>query len=862
MRVYALLLHLLPAALREEYGAELTATFARQLAASHGAARAWAWLGGLADVAATAVRAHADLTWQDLRDTARTCRRNPGFAAAVVAVSALGVGATTAAFSVADHVLVRPLPFADADRLVKLWQDQSYRGYSRMELSPGNYEDWRRQSHAFASMAAFTSNSVNVMTSAGPLRLDAAFVTPGLFETLGVSAALGRTFISADERDASTRPVVLSDRVWHTTFGGRPDVLGMAVALNGEGHVVVGVMPRGFDFPRRDSDVWLPLTFVPDDLADRSNVYLQAIARLRPGVALPEARAELKVIAEGLARAFPEANERTGAAVIQLRDEVSRQSRLMLMALVGASACVLLIACANLASLLLARAVQRQRELTVRVAMGARPLRLARQLLTESLGLSAAGGILGVALALAAVPAAAALVPTSLPIAEAPSADLRMLAVAALATLVTGLGFGLVPAWRIGRGAAAGEFRHGSRVFGSGATERLRASFVVVEVAAAVVLLVAVGLFLRALWRVQDVNPGFQGEGVLTARTALPMPKYEVTATREQLYARILADVRALPGVTSAAYTSFLPMVMRGGIWPVLTATSAAPTEARMASVRYVTPDYFATLRIPLLRGRDVALSDTQTSQYVAVVSQSFASAHWPDRDPLGQHFSTALQERVVVGVVGDVRVRGLERESEPQVYLPSPQVPDGGIIFYVPKDLVIRTAGAPAALVPAVRAAVNRADPEQPLSDVRTLAEVVRLETSSRSAQLTVLLAFATVAILLACLGIHGLLSYVVVARTQEIGVRMAFGATAAQVMALILGRTAALAGMGVALGLVAAFAVSQSLQFLLAGVSPADGLTFAAAALLALLVALAASVLPVRRAACVDPLTAIRAE
>jgi len=862
MRIYALLLHLLPAALREEYGAEMTATFARHLAGARGAARAWALVAGLADVTATAVRAHADLTWQDLRDTGRTCRRNRGFAAAIVAVSALGVGATTAAFSVADHVLVRPLPFADADRLVKLWQDQSYRGYSRMELSPGNYEDWRRQSRSFASSAAFTSNSVNAMTNAGPLRLNATYATSSLFETLGVSAALGRAFVSADERDVSTKPVVLSDRLWRTTFGGRAEVLGTTLRLNGESHVVVGVMPGGFDFPRRDNDVWLPLSFVPDDLADRSNVYLQAIARLQPGVSLAEARAELNVIAAGLARAFPEANERTGAAVIQLRDEVSRQSRLMLIALVGASACVLLIACANLASLLLARAVQRRRELVVRVSMGARPGRLARQLLTESLGLSALGGAMGVVLALAAVPAAAALVPTSLPIAEAPSADVRMLAVAALATLVTGIGFGLVPAWRIGRGMQRGEFRHGSRVFGSGATERLRAGFVVVEVAAAVVLLVAVGLFLRALWRVQDVNPGFRDEGVLTARTALPMPKYEVTATREQFYARILAEVRAVPGVTSAAYTSFLPMVMRGGIWPVLTASSAAPQDARMASVRYVTPAYFATLRIPLLRGRDVAPSDTQTSQYVAVVSQSFATSHWPDQDPLGQHFSTALQERVVVGVVGDVRVRGLERESEPQVYLPSPQVPDGGIIFYVPKDLVIRTNGAPAALVPAVRAAVNRADPEQPLSDVRTLAEVVRLETASRSAQLTVLLTFAAVAILLACLGIHGLLSYVVAARTQEIGVRMAFGATPARVMALVLSRTATLAGLGVTVGLVVAFAVSQSLQFLLAGVSPTDGATFAAAALLALIVALAASVLPALRAVRVDPLTAIRAE
>jgi predicted permease len=862
MRAYRLLLRLFPAPLRDEYGAELAATFARELATARGPARVRVWLAGIADVAVSAVRAHADLTWQDLRDTARTCRRNRGFAAAVVAVSALGVGAATATFSVADHVLVRPLPFADADRLVKLWQDQSYRGYSRMELSPGNYEDWRAQSRSLESSAAYTTNYVNAITSAGPLRLDAAFVTPGLFGTLGVSAALGRPLVSADDRGVTTRPMVLSDRLWRSAFGARADVLGTTMSLSGEPHIVVGVMPRGFDFPRRDTDLWVPLAFAPDDLADRSNVYLQAIGRLRPGVSLAEARAELNVIAEGLARAFPDANDRTGATVIQLRDEVSRQSRLLLLALVGAAVCVLLIACANLASLLLARAVQRQRELAVRAAMGARPRRLARQVLTESLGLSVLGGAIGMLLALAAVPAAAALVPTTLPIASAPAADLRMLAVAALATIVTGVGFGLVPAWRISRSAQRADLRHGTRVVGSGGTERLRGGFVVAEVAAAVVLLVTVGLFLRALWRVQDVPPGFDAGGVLTARTALPMPKYEVTAAREQFYARVLAEVRALPGVTTAAYTSFLPMVMRGGIWPVLTPQSAVPEESRMASVRYVTPDYFATLKIPLLRGRDVALSDTQTSPFVALVSESFAATHWPGQDPLGQHFSIALQERVVAGVVGDVRVRGLERESEPQVYLPSPQVPDGGIIFYAPKDLVIRFAGSPAALVPAVRAAVARADPEQPVADVRTLADIVRLETSSRSAQLTVLLAFASMAMLLASLGIHGLLSYVVAARTPEIGVRMAFGATPGRVLGLVLGRTAVLAGAGVAVGLLAAFAVSQSLQALLAGVSPADASTFATAALLALVVALAASVLPALRAVRVDPLTAMRAE
>jgi putative ABC transport system permease protein len=862
MRAYRWLLRLCPAALREEYGDEMAATFARQWATQTGGAKVRVWLAGMADVVATAARAHRDMAFQDLRDAWRTCLRNRGYASAVVAVSALGVGAATAAFSLTDHVLVRPLPFAEPDRLVKLWQDQSHRGYSRMELSPGNYEDWRRQSTSFASIAAFTYNSVNAVTSAGPIRFDATYATTSLFETLQVTAALGRTFVAADEASGATRPMILSDSVWRSVFGARSDILGTTMSLSGVPHVVVGVMPRGFDFPRRDTAMWLPLWFEPQDLQDRSNVYLQGLGRLAPGVTIGQARAELNVIAEGLARAYPEANERTGATVIALRDEVTRQSRLMLLALAGASVCVLLIACANLASLLLARAVQRQRELAVRVAMGARPRRIARQVLTESLVLSTGGGLIGVLLAWAAVPGVAALVPTSLPIAAAPTADLRMLAVAGLATLATGLGFGLVPAWRISRGPQGTDLMHGSRVFGTQGTERLRSAFVVAEVAAAVVLLVTVGLFLRAMWRVQDVDPGFRADGVLTARTTLPLPKYDAVSAREQFFDNVLRDVRTVPGVQSAAYTSFLPMVMRGGIWRVITPETSAPADAQTASVRFVTPEYFTTMAIPVLQGRGIETGDEQTSQFVAIVSRSLTERFWPGQDPIGRHFSVALAERVVVGVVGDVRVRGLERESEPQVYLPSTQVQNGWLTFYTPKDLVVRTSGAIAPVAAAIREAVARADPEQPVSDVRTLVDIVAAETASRSVQLSALGAFAAIAVLLACLGIHGLLSFVVASRTQEIGVRMAFGATPGMVLGLVLGRTAVLAAIGVAVGLGAAYAVSRSIQALLAGVSPADARTFAAAAAIAFAMALVGSVLPARRAVSVDPLVALRTE
>lgn len=861
IRLWRLLLHLLPAAMREAHGAEMTAMLRRDLSQARGLRALVVFVTAVIDLAWNALVAHAEATALDLRDVWRSARRAPGLAVSVVVVTALGVGAATAAFSVADHVLLRPLPFAQPEALVKLWQDQTSRGYSRMELSPGNFDDWRAQSSSFQSMSAYAAGSANAMTPAGPLRLDTAEVSATLFETLGVGAALGRAFFAADDAPSATPPVVLSDHVWRSTFAASPDVLGTTVTLNGTAHVVVGVMPPWFEFPTRDVDLWLPLRFTPEDLEDRANVYLRVVARLRPGVTIAQARADLNAVAAGLARAFPEANDQTGATVVALRDEVPRQSRTMLLALAGASVAVLLIACANLASLFLARSVARQRELSVRLAMGARPRRLARQVLTESLALAAVGGVAGALLAIVAVPAAAALVPTALPVAEAPRADLRMLSLAALAALATGVGFGLVPAWRIAR-QSGGELRHGARVFGTRGTERLRGLFVAGEVAATIVLLVTVGLFLKALWQVQAIDPGFDPRGVVTARTALPLPKYESVTARTQFYQQVLDEVRATPGVESAAYTSFLPMVMGGGIWPVLLPGTTVPEDARAASVRFVTPGYFATMRVPIVRGRDVADTDRQDTQYVAVVSQSFAELYWPGQDPLGRHFSTALQERVVVGVAGDVRVRGLERESEPQVYLPAPQVPDGGLSFYIPKDLVVRASTAPASIVPAVRAAVMRADPQQPVSDVQLMTDVVDRQMASRSTQLSVLASFAGVALLLALVGIHSLLAYVVAARAQEIGVRMALGATRGQVLALVARRAAWLAAIGVAAGVAVAYATSRSVQALLAGISAADLATYLAAVAAAVVTTLLGSVLPAWRATQVDPVAAMRAE
>ena len=871
LRSYHALLRLYPASFRASYGAEMSAIFARRRRDAAGFGVAALWAGTLLDTLRNAAAVHGDLLRQDLLYTVRTWRRAPGFTVAAVLVAALGIGATTAAFTLADHVLFRPLPFADPDRLVYLWQQESFHGGGTFELSPPNYRDWQEASRSFAGLGASWTISANLSGAGDPARLDGAAVTAEVLPLLGVQPALGRLFSAADDRHGAPRTLVLSERLWRARFAADPRVLGRKVLLDDVPYVVIGIMPRGFGFPSRAVDFWRPLQLGPEDFEDRTNNYLVGLARLAPGVGVEQARTELRGIAARLERAYPEENRHVTAAVLRLRETVSVQSRLLLVGLLGAALCVLLIACTNLANLLLARGLERRRELALRTAIGAGHERLVRQMLTESLLLAAVGGVLGTLLAVGAAPLVARLVPTSLPIAEAPGVDLRMLAASALFTLATGLGFGLLPALRGGRQVDAESLRDGARAGSGRHAERLRSALVVAEVAACVVLLIAAGLLLRALWRVQDIDPGFRAERVLTLRTALPMPRYEATERRHRYYARVLADVRALPGVESAAFITALPMVWRGGIWDVTIAGKPpeVPEDARQASLRYVTPDFFETTGIPLLRGRDVSEQDTEGRLPVAVVSDSFARLYWPGENPLGRQFDFALQERTIVGVVGDVRVRGLERDgsgrerpSEPQVYLPHRQVPDGNIIGYVPKDLVVRASAAPGTLIPAIREIIARVDPQQPVSDVRLLADIVEAETAPRRTQVRVLGGFALIAFVLAAVGIHGLLAFTVSSRAREIGVRMALGARPGDVLGMVLGRSALLALAGVALGVPLAFAAGRTLQALLAGVSPGDTTTLAAAVLLVIAMTLAGSLLPALRAVRVDPNTAMRAE
>jgi predicted permease len=867
MTLYNWLLRLYPASFRNEYAEEMRPLFARRLEQARGAGVAALWVSTFGEIVANALAVHLDILKQDVSYTARALRRSPGFAITAVAIVALGIGATTSAFSVTDFVLLRPLPFREPDRLVLVLETTP--GYAGMELSAPNYRDWKAAATSFESLSIYGPYAVTMTGAGEPRRVSGSLASAELLTTLGVSPIVGRSFMPDDERDGAPGVAILSYRLWQTEFGGDAAIVGRSLAFDNRTVTVIGVMPREFNFPRSSILFWTPKRFTARDYqeSERTNNMYYAVGRLRPGVTIERAQSEMSLIAKQSEQAHPKDNKDTGALVYPIGDEISQRSRVMLMALSGAAACVLLIACANLANLLLARALGRRRELAVRAAIGAGRERLIRQLMTESLLLAVVGGALGVAIAAVAVPLLAQLVPAGLPIAATPTMDLRVLAVAAALTIVTGILFGMAPVLRAGGAPDLDGLREGARS-GGGQKERLRSALVIVEITASVVLLVSAGLLIRALLTVQGRNPGFNPEGVITLRTELPLPEYRRVVTREAYYARVVQEARALPGVTSAAFISFLPISnFRGGMWPVSVKgdadeSSGIRTARNVAAIRYVTPGFFRTLGIALKGGRDIGEADTPDRPFVAVVSESFVKRFFPNQDPIGRHFTFAFADREVVGVADDVMFRGLERTSEPQVYLSSQQVDDGAVTFYAPKALAVRATGDPAKLGPALRDIVRRIDPKLPITDLMTLSDMVDLETASRAVQVRVLGAFAAIAFLLAAVGIHGLLSFAVSQRLAEIGVRMALGAQSSDILSMVLWRGLALAAAGVVPGVFLAYAAGRSMEALLAGVHPADAITMASAVGLSVLMTLVGTLAPTLRALRVDPITALRAE
>ncbi len=861
MWLYRILLHLYPKSFRLEYAGEMEQVFLQNKRnASNIFELLWIWLEAFFDTVVNAIRVHFDILRQDLRYTARTLWRSPGFAFTAILLAGLGIGVTTAVFTLTDHVLIRALPFPESDRLVQLWESPP--GYAQLEPSPPNYRDWKSASTSFENIGAYHFLSANLTGSGQPQRLDGLAITANLFHLLRVQPVLGRLFSSKEDLPESLTELLISYGLWQSNFAGDPRVIGMTVRLNNEPYVIVGVMPKDFHFPNTTAAIWTTMRLSSDDLEDRNNHFWHVIARLKPDVSLEKAREEMSVIAARLEKEYPKENERTGVTVNRLRDQLSNRSRLLIKVLFGAAICVLLIACSNLANLLLARGLIRQKEIAVRSSLGAGKERIVRQMLTESMALSIIGGILGVLAANIVLPLLTKLVPQTLPIGE-PTIDLRVMIFALILTVITAITFGIVPSLRAREDDHASALREGSRSGVGGHRERLRSVLVIAEVTISVVLLVGAGLMIRALWRVQQVDPGFEAQNVLTLSTALPLPKYKNTATRVQYYSRVLSEVRELPGVKQAAYISFLPMVMGGGIWPVVVPEHPKdPEDPDNASMRYVTPGFFQTLQIPFQSGRDIRESDTRDSLPVAVVSKSFVEKYWPNQDPLGKRFKFVFEERTIVGVVGDIKTRGHERQSEPQAYLSYQQVPDDSIIGYIPKDLVIKTSQDPLALVASVRQIIQRVDSEQPISDIRTLEDIVSSDTSSRQTQVYALGAFAAAAFLLAAVGIHGLLSFSVAQRSQEIAVRMAVGARPTQILGMVLREGVWLVAVGVIAGAGLGYIAARIMEGLLVGIKPGDLVTFLASIGLTILMAFAGILLPALRAIHVNPASAMRAE
>lgn len=860
MKAYQWLLRLYPLSFRAEYGAEMSEAFAARRMRENGLTL---WVKTIFEVLAGALRVHADILWQDLGWSVRTLRRSPAFAITAVLVAAVGIGGNTAAFTLLDHVLLEPLPFSHPEQLVAVYQTQVSNGYSRISTSPANFRDWQTMSKSFESMGAYREVSVNLSGQGTPEQLGGVAISAEIFKVFKVQPAIGRAFTTEDTREGAPDVVLLSEDLATTLFNNAANAMGRSLHLDNQPYTIIGVMPSGFSFPTRAAQFWVPLQFSPamfTDPENRANLSVNVVARLQQGISVEKAQGDLARVAQQLERLYPRQNAGVGTNVVAMRDVISPQSRMLVIAVFGAACCVLLIACTNLANLLFARSMVRRREMAVRLAIGAGRERLLRQLFTENFVLAMIGGAVGLLFAMFTTPLLARLVPDTLPInGEAHMSSRIFLFVVAL-TVVTCIAFGAGPALKASRQIDATALRMRSNA--SGRSERFRSTLVLVEITCTVVLMISAGLLLKALWRVEVVHPGFRADHVLTLRTSLPLPKYSENLLRTQFYSSVLTKTRALPGVNSAAYISFLPMVFGGGIFPVTPSGVTSNAPPAQASIRYITPDFFKSLRIPLLSGRDISDRDTATAPFVAVISESMGKRLWPGQDPIGHQLNVAFFDRTVVGVVSDIAVRGLERASEPQIYLSAEQVPNAAMTFFAPKDLVVRTSGDPRALIPALRRIVREADPEQAVSHVQTLEDVIYSQTTSRRTQLRALCVFATLAFLLATIGIYGLLSFTVSTRLQEVGVRLALGARQSNILGMFLYKGFVLGGIGTVIALPLSYIAARSMSALLFKVQPSDPLVYVGAAVLAMVLTLIGSFGPALRAANVDPAITIRSE
>ncbi len=881
MTLYRLLLLLFPRRARRDFGDDMTRMFDAQLAETRqqggSVLRLWCraaadavWhgsveraleirrLGGAMFAPTKHWRWWMAAILHDLRYAVRMLFRQPGTTAIAILTLAIGIGANAAIFSAVDALLLRPLPYRDPDRLVMIWEKRQAESVYDNVVAPADFIDWARMSTGFESMAAYATNTVNWTGSGEPVRLFAAGASGPLFELLGIDLAHGRTFRDDEDEPGRPRVAILSHGLWLRRFGGDPAAVGRTITLNGVAAEIVGVLPQTFEFPDRQIDLWLPLVLTGGpEPPSRGNHFLNVYARLAPGTSLEQARAEMDRVGGILSRDYPDSNRNHSAWVIPLRDQLTKPVRTTLLLLLAAVGFVLLIACVNVANLLLARATTRRTELAIRVALGAGRMRLGAQALTESLVLGISGGIAGLIVARWSIDLLRALAPESLPVVglQHLGVDRRLLAFTIIVSLATSLVFGLLPAWHFASQRLEGALREGSRTHG-GLRQRVRRLLVVSEVALATLLLVGAGLTIRSFQTVLRAQAGMRTERILTASITLPSTRYPGDQKAATTFEDLVQRFRTIPGVRSVAATNALPLSGQDGRRSLdiegYESTAQAPSRAH---ARSVTVDYFTTMSMHLVAGRAFSPADRRGAPLVVIVNETMARRYWPGASPLGKRLNLPGGPlREVVGIVRDVRHWGLDRPVNPELYFPMPQLPFAAMTFVVASD------ADPTALAGPVREALRSVDPDLPLSSVRTMDDVVTRSVAARRAGMSVLGAFGLVALVLAAAGIYGVMAHLVAHRTSEIGVRMTMGARPQDIVRMVLREGLGQALPGLAIGLVAGALVMHSFRSFLYEVNPTDPLTLVVVAGVLGLTATLACLVPARRAMQVDPVTAIR--
>ena len=803
---------------------------------------------------------------QDLRYAFRLLAKSPSFTLIAVLTLALGIGANTAIFTVVNGVLLRPLGFRDPSRVVLVAEKTSY---PTVSTSYENYIDWRGQSHSFESLEATRGTAITLTGTGEPERLNARMATAPLFSLLGVNAILGRTFLAEEDRAGGAPVVILSYGLWQRHFGAARDILGKSITLDSQPYTVVGVLPGGFEL-LQPADVFLPFTpwakTLPDDRNWHPGIFV--IGRLKDGITREQARTEMVGITKRLEQQYPIYNTGKSADVVGLQEQLVQNVRPALLLLLGAVGAVLLIACLNVANLLLARAAARGREVAIRTSMGASRWRVTRQLITESLLLSLAGGTLGLLFAWASLGPLLKLSSTSVPAVLTVGLDRWVLFFTLVVSFVTGLVFGIVPAVRTAKLDLRETLNEGSRGSTTGIGQhRIRGVLVAAEIAMAMLLLVGAGLLLRSFSRLQEVPPGFQADHLLVADLPLSLTAYSKPQQRFEFFDRLVARAKSLPGVRSAGAASFLPVSGGGGAlhFNINGRPPKSPHDYTVTGYRTVTPNYFETLGMPLAQGRFFTAADTEKAPTVVVINSAMARTYFPGENPLGKRLQLgAIPESdvpwmEVVGVVGDVR-QGLDLDPQAEMYLPYRQADQVLPVFQL--SIVLRTATDPLLQAAALRSALGEIDPNQPLVRVRTMEENMAATVAQPRFRTWLIGIFAALALVLAGVGVYGVMSYTVTQRTSEIGIRVTLGAQPEDVFRIVVGEGLRLALAGVGAGILAALALTRLLRSFLYGVSAYDPLTFGGVALILTLVAVAASFFPARRATLVDPLVALRYE